>query len=264
MKNGFLILTAAGIIAATGCGHTSDEIRVPSAEKIYNEAVSRWKGHKIFGLIPYHDNERAIELFQEVLDKFPNTKYALLSEIGIADVNFGREEYDEAQTRYRNFYTLRPANELAAYAFFRSGMCFEKLASSYDRDLTPIKNAMYEYKSLLGKYPASEYASEAKERLKEISEILAKSEFYVGKFYYRRKNYQSALNRFKNILSDYPDYSGREKVLYYLYLTYINLGEKQEAIKYSEILLNNYPDSKYRKKFAEIQSVSNNTDSTKP
>ncbi len=243
------------------CGHTSTDIRRESAEATYNRALKKLEQRKFLGLIPYRNPEEAIELFQQVLDNYPNTKFALLSEIGLADAYFYKNEYDEAQLRYSEFYTLHPGNELTPYAIYMSGRCFEEISSSYDRDLTPVNNAIAEFTKLKVSYPESQFTEDSKARLLKLYEKVAKKEFYIGRFYYRRKLYHSAIDRLKNLLENYPDFSGREVALYYTYEALFKIGDLTSATKYYRQLVNEFPETKYRDESFEKTLNSGNPDS---
>ncbi len=233
-------------LTINGCGHTSADVKKESAETTYNRALKKLERKKFLGLIPYRNTEEAIELFQEILDNYPNTKFALLSEIGLADAYFYKGEYDEAQSRYSEFYTLHPGNDLTPYAIYMSGRCFEELSSSYDRDLTPVESAIAEFTRLKVNYPESQFTEDAKARLQKLYEKVAKREFYIGRFYFRRKLYHSAIERLKSLLENYPDFSGREAVLYYTYKAFLKIEDLTGATKYYKQLVNEFPETKYR------------------
>lgn len=244
------------LITMISCAHNR-EIKRESAEEIYNKAMKKLERRKFLGFIPYRNTEEAIELFQQVIDNYPNTKYALLSEIGLADAYFYKDEYDEAQSRYNEFYNLHPGNEYTPYAIYMSGRCFEEMASSYDRDLTPVNNAIAEYTKLKVNYPDSKYTEDAIERLSALYEKVAKREFYIGRFYYRRKFYHSAIERFTELLEKFQKFSQRELALYYTYLSFYRVNNLEMAKKYYRQLIKEFPETKYRDKSFEESFISN-------
>jgi len=239
------------IVIINSCSHTAFDVKKESAEEIYNKAVKKLERKKFIGLIPYRGTEDAIELFQQVIDNYPNTKYALLSEIGLADSYFYKDEYDEAQSRYNEFYNLHPGNEYSPYAIYMSGRCFEEISSSYDRDLTPVNNAIAEYTKLLQNEPQSNYTDDARKRLKVLYEKVAKREFYIGRFYYRRKLFHSAIDRFISLLSNYAQFSLRERTLYYTYNSFYKINDIDNAKKYYNQLIEEFPDTEYKDKSFE-------------
>jgi len=255
----FVILILA---LAYGCGHSVPETKKESPEEIYNKAVAKLERKKFLGVIPYRNTEKAIELFQMIIDNYPNSKYAVLSELGLADAYFYRDEYDEAQSRYSEFYNLHPGNEYTPYAIYMSGRCFEELSSSYDRDLTPVQNAIAEFTKIVRLYPDSKYYEDAQKRLNLLNEKIIKREFYIGRFYYRRKLYHSAIDRLEGLIRNYSNFENREQTLYYLYMSFYNIGDMDGTSKYYKKLLDEFPNTKYRDKHIE-ESITYNIPASK-
>ena len=56
----------------------------------------------------------------------------------------------------------------------------------------------------------------APERIDKYRENLATHEFYVGRFYFKTKQYEAALGRFKGILKEYPNTGLKEELLEYI------------------------------------------------
>ena len=61
---------------------------------------------------------------------------------------------------------------------------------------------------------------EAKERLRQVQEVLAEREFRIGKFYFTRESYAAAIARLQSLVDAYPLYSGADEALYMLGETY--------------------------------------------
>jgi outer membrane protein assembly factor BamD len=61
---------------------------------------------------------------------------------------------------------------------------------------------------------------QAKQRLREVQEVLADREFGIGRFYYLRLAYPAAIARLKTLVDRYPLYSGADEALYLLGQSY--------------------------------------------
>jgi outer membrane protein assembly factor BamD len=249
------------LVFSGACSHTTTDLKKESAEEIYSKAVKKLERKKFIGVIPYRNTEEAIELFQQIIDNYPNSKYALLAEIGLADAYFFKDEYDEAQSRYSEFYNLHPGNEYTPYAIYMSGRCFEEMSSDYDRDLTPINNAIAEFTKLKINYKDSKYTEDATKRLTALYEKVAMREFYVARFYYRRKLYHSAIERLKNLLNNYPEFSLKERALYYIYNAFSKINDLENAKKYYNQLVHEFPETNLRDKVFEETISSTDTSS---
>src|SRR3982075_3040850 len=89
-----------------------------------------------------------------------------------------------------------------------------------DRDYTHAIRAEQEYRALIQEYPDSKLVPQAKQRLREVQEVLAEREFQIGRFYYLKLAYPAAIARLKTLVDRYPLYSGADQVLYLLGQSY--------------------------------------------
>jgi outer membrane protein assembly factor BamD len=77
-----------------------------------------------------------------------------------------------------------------------------------------------EYRQLIMQYPDSKLVPQAKQRLREVQEVIAEREFEVGRFYYMRQSYPAAIARLKSLADQYPLYSKADEALYLLGQSY--------------------------------------------
>jgi outer membrane protein assembly factor BamD len=89
-----------------------------------------------------------------------------------------------------------------------------------DRDYTHAVRAEEEYRQLILQYPDSKLVPEAKQRLREVQEVIAEREYSVGRFYYLRQSYPAAIARLKSLADKYPLYSKADEALYLLGQSY--------------------------------------------
>ena len=64
---------------------------------------------------------------------------------------------------------------------------------------------------------------------------------YVGRYYFKKKAYQSATARLDQLLKEYPGSSAEKDALYYKGLSHMELGEKTKARATFEALIAKYP-----------------------
>ena len=116
-----------------------------------------------------------------------------------------------------------------------------------DRDQTKTHEALKQFKELVRDMPDSSYAERSSLKIRECTERLAMSEYYIGDFYFRTKNYKAAARRLSKFLKDYPDQNIEPMVIGLLAESYWEGEELERAlITYKEILLK-YPKSSYAK-----------------
>jgi outer membrane protein assembly factor BamD len=165
-----------------------------------------------------------------------------------AESFFEQAAYPEAIVEYQHFIDMHRVHVLAAYAQYKLGESHLKMAKSVDRDPEPVKKAQEAFEKLLKSYPGSKYEVDAVEKIRECQNWLAEVNFFVGRFYYRRGAYLAAAHRFEAILEDDPELKVAPDALYYLALTYKEIGADDWARENLTLLATRYPDNKHRKK----------------
>jgi outer membrane protein assembly factor BamD len=211
---GRALLTLA-LFAACASSPPEDE-EVPSAEGYYQRAVELLEGRRTLLFFRDVNYPRAIELFQEVIDNYPYSDYATLSELKIADIQFDRGNYLEAAGYYQDFVELHPTHAEVPYALYRHGLCAYAQINEADRDQSSTHDAIEQFQALIERYPDSEYADDARARLQDASDMLARHDVEVGDFYLGRGECHAAARRYRQALSAYPDHSDYRRTMYQL------------------------------------------------
>ena len=158
---------------------------------------------------------------------------------------FEKEEYAEAIVEYNHFLDLHRNHLLAPYAAFRIGESQMKRAKGIDRDPEPIQKAIESFERLRRDWSGSRYDGQAMQKMQECHDLLAQMHLFVGQFYYRRGSYLAAAHRFEQIMKVYPDKSVAPDALYYLALSYHDLGADDWASEQLTLLAQKYPNSNH-------------------
>jgi outer membrane protein assembly factor BamD len=156
---------------------------------------------------------------------------------------FEKEEFAEAIVEYNHFLDLHRNHMLASYAAFRIGESQMRRAKGIDRDPEPIQKAIDSFERLRRDYPGSRYDGQATDKVLECHDLLAQMHLFVGQFYYRRESYLAAAHRFEQIMKSYPDKSVAPDALYFLALSYHDLGADDWASEKLALLAEKYPNS---------------------
>ncbi len=157
---------------------------------------------------------------------------------------FEKEEYAEALVEYNHFLDLHKTHVLAPYAAFRIGEAHFKMAKSVDRDPDPLNKAIAALERMRKDFPGSRYDAQAQQTIQECHDWLAQVHLLVGQFYYRRESYLAAAHRFEQIMKIYPDKPVAPDALYFLALSYHELGADDWAADNLTMLAEKYPTSK--------------------
>ena len=160
---------------------------------------------------------------QTLINTYPDSEYIARAKLGVADSWYaegGTTALQQAEIEYKDFRTFFPNMPEAAEAQLKVANIHYEQMEKPDRDFTHAVRAEEEYRSLIQDYPDSKLVPRAKQRLREVQEVLADREFGIGKFYYMRMAYPAAIARLKTLADRYPLYSGADEALYLLGQSY--------------------------------------------
>jgi outer membrane protein assembly factor BamD len=201
--------------------------------------------------------ESARQHYKRIIEGFPQSQFGPAARLALGDSYFeegGTGNYILAVSAYREFLTFYPSHPRSDYAQFQVAESFYKQKNGPDRDQTATEDALEEYKKLLDQYPNSSKAEEARARIKETRQSLARAEYLAGFFYQRtRQACRAAITRYEGILNDYPDYERLDEVLFRMSECLCLTGRGAEAQPLLSRLQTDFPTSEHieeAKKFA--------------
>jgi outer membrane protein assembly factor BamD len=204
---------------------------------------------------------KAREYFRTLVDTYPQSPHRPDGKLGIGDTYIG-EGTTEALilgiNEYREFLAFFPTHPRADYAQAQLGYAHFKQMRSPQRDQTETREAIKEYQFFLERYPNSSLLPEVKTRLREARDRLGESEYSVGYFYFRTRIYIAAIDRFKTLLKNDPEYTNRDAVYFHLAEALVRTDKKAEALPYYERVVREFERSEFleeaRKRIAELQA----------
>ncbi|MFH1727379.1 MAG: outer membrane protein assembly factor BamD [Pseudomonadota bacterium] len=241
-------LSAIIILLIIILSNTSCVKKVPDESKTDAELFS-----EATILFEKKDFDDALMKFKILKTKYPASKYLTETELKIAICYYEKSEWIEAIAAFQNFEKLHPTNEHVALAIYKTGLSYyNDSPKAIDRDQTSLKKALEQLKRLKERYPSFEYMDNTKEVIAEIHKRLGDRIIYIGNFYFKRDNWQAALNRYKEAISNYEDLSFQEELYYKIGICYKKLGETDASEQVLKLYLNKYPDGKYYKKIKNI------------
>jgi outer membrane protein assembly factor BamD len=241
-----LVVVFALALSAGCAGNNPPEFEeVPSAEVLYRQGLEILESGKLFGFLPTKDHEHAIETFQAIVDNYPYSDYAVLAELKIADTYYDQGKWEEALSYYRDFAELHPTHERVPYSVLRSAQSRRNQALNSNRDQTNTKRALEHLDVLLTRYPYTTEAQEAEQIWREMRTRLAEHEMGVGDFYMAHEEFQSAADRFRKVLNDYPGLGLDGQALFKLGTCYSEMKLDDEATRIFEVILHNYDGTEY-------------------
>ncbi len=189
---------------------------------------------------------------QTLINAYPDSEYLADAKLAIADSYYeqgGTTGLTHAEVEYKDYITFFPNSPKTAYAQYRAAMCHYRQLEKPDRDRSHAFRAEEELQLLLTNFGDSEYAQEGEQRLVQVQELLADSEFRVGRFYFLRGNPRAAAGRFTEMVELYPNYSQRDQALWMLAQTWeapstlLWKSDPQKAAEYYARIIREHPAS---------------------
>lgn len=234
-------------LPAVGCGSAqtgSVEYSV-SAQRNYEKGLDALKRE---------DWVAAAKYFAFIKNRFPYSKFATLSELRVADAEFGAEQYAEAIDGYRVFIRLHPTHEMVAngYASFRIGEAYYKqltgdswlLPPASEGDQSANEDAALELASYVEKYPQSPYREKAREILRKVGKKLADHEWYAAQYYWKRDKPMGTVLRLRRLLERYRGVGYDEEALWLLGRAYESVAMTERARSTWQELVQKHPSHK--------------------
>jgi outer membrane protein assembly factor BamD len=210
----------------------------------------------------HHDTGRL--LFATIINTYPDSPFLALAKLAIADSFFlegTTSALIQAAQAYQDWLTFFPTDPLADDASLKVAEAEMRQMGLSDRDISHAKKAEMRLKVLLQQYPQSPLRPTVEARLQEVQENLAMHNLLIARFYYDVKyatgkgGLKGSQSRLKEIVDKYPCFSYNDEVYYRLASTYQAEEEPDEAAKYYQKLVQDFPESEYNDKAREQLNI---------
>ena len=128
------------------------------------------------------------------------------------------------------------------------GLCWYEQIIDEKKDLQTIVKAKETFSFIIKEFPNTEYALDSGFKIDLINDTLASKEMYIGRYYFDKKKWIPAINRFRTVIDEYDTTIYAEEALHRLVEVYYTIGLKDEARKYASFLGYNYQSSEWYEK----------------
>ena len=190
----------------------------------------------------------AAKKFNEVENLFPQSDWAPKSSLMAAYSYYSQDYYEDAILELQRFIKVYPFYKNLDYAYYLKGLCWYEQIVDEKKDLQTIINAKETFTYLINNFQNTEYALDAEFKIDLINDTLASKEMYIGRYYFERKKWIPAINRFRTVIDEYDTTIYTEEALHRLVEVYYILGLKNESKKYANLLGYNYQSSEWYEK----------------
>jgi outer membrane protein assembly factor BamD len=233
------VAVLAGLVGLAACKSSPEGTAAAygpdePAGTLYNEGLGYLNSGKL---------TEAVKSFDEVDRQHPYSEWARKALVMSAFASYRRGKYDDTISTGGRYLTLYPGSPDAAYVEYLIGSSYFKQIPDVTRDQEKTHKAMAAFEDIVTHYPDSEYAADAQHKLIIARDQIAGKEMQIGRYYLEQREYLAAINRFRNVVTNYQTTRHVEEALERLTEAYYSLGLNSEAQTAAAVLGHNFPDS---------------------
>ena len=183
--------------------------------------------------------------FNEAELLFPQSEWAPKSALMAAYAYYSQDYLKDAVAELDRFLKVYPKHKNLDYVYYLLAISYYEQIVDEKKDLQSIIKAKYYFEIVIKNYPKTSYAIDSEFKIDLINDLMASKEMYIGRYYFEKKKWISAINRFKTVVEDYETTIYAEEALHRLVEVHYTIGLKDEAKKYAKLLGYNYQSSKW-------------------
>ena len=185
----------------------------------------------------------AAKKFNEAETLFPQSEWAPKSALMAAYAYYTQDYYSDTIAELERFIRVYPLSKNLDYVYYLLGVSYYEQIVDEKKDLQSIIKAKEYFKIVSKNYPNTNYSLDAEYKIDLVNDTLASKEMYIGRYYFDKKKWIPAINRFRTVIDDYETTLYAQEALHRLVEVHYILGLKDEARKYAKLLGYNYQSS---------------------
>lgn len=238
-----VVLSTALLSALTACTSSPDELeRVPdrSPQAVYQEAKDALNE----GLY-----NKAITTLSTLESRYPFGPLSRQVQLDLIYAYYKSGKFAQALPNIDRFLKLNPNHPQLDYLYYMRGLvnmdsganAFQNFfgIDSADKDIVATRDAFADFRTLIKKFPDSKYNEDAKQRMAELLDKLARHEIIIAEYYMRRAAYVAVINRCKYVLEYYQQSSSLKPALELLVEAYDKLDLQELKAETEKVLAAN-------------------------
>ena len=232
-------------------------ILISCSKEEIKESIIKEKSLDLQVLEAYQEGVKSLETgdvlyaakkFNEAETLFPQSEWAPKSALMAAYAYYTQDYYSDTIAELERFIRAYPLSKNLDYVYYLLGISYYEQIVDEKKDLQSIIKAKEYFKIVSKNYPNTNYSLDAEYKIDLVNDTLASKEMYIGRYYFDKKKWIPAINRFRTVIDDYETTIYAQEALHRLVEVHYILGLKDEAKKYAKLLGYNYQSSKWYEK----------------
>jgi outer membrane protein assembly factor BamD len=236
-----LVLAGAGF-GMTACQSDPDiditklGLETDPPETLYNQGLANMKAGNL---------AEAGRKFDAIDRQNPFTEWGRKALVMSTFTKYRLGRNDEAVATGNRYMSQYPQSQDSAYVQYLVGLAYSKQIADVTQDQRAAARTIEAMTKVVTNYPSSEYVEDAQAKIRFARDQLAGKEMQIGRYYLERKEYLAAIQRFRNVVEQFPNTNQVEEALARLTESYYAMGIVEEAQTAAAVLGRNYPDSQW-------------------
>ena len=251
MKNIAYILLILSLSVTSGCSwlgwgddETTEDDTAGYTERDFYEKIQSSLNAKNWST--------AINNLQLLESQFPFGKYAEQGQLELMYAQFKSAAYEDAISSADRFIRLHPQHPNVDYAFYVKGLSEISQTSGFfdnflptdtsKRDIGTARDSFATFTELLARFPKSPYAADARKRLINLRNQLARAEIHAANYYFSRGAYVAAANRGRYVVENFQQSPAVPDGLAVMAQAYYMLEMQELSDNAVAVMAANYPE----------------------
>lgn len=174
-------------------------------EFLIAEELFAGKRLHLIGPIQVPAPDKAIEIYQHVVDHAPYGEYGDRAQLRLGECFIRQRRFEEANRAFQKVVDDYPNSPLVKEAKFKVAFCAKQLSLKPSYDQSATDEAITWYENFIAAHPESDLIPEARQSLKQLHTIKAQGLMEVARFYEVKRKPAAAAVYYREILAKYPD-----------------------------------------------------------
>lgn len=234
-----LIFALCAVVIMSGCASDKKIVADQPLNDIYDEAYAAFNKK---------DYDKAAEKFIMAETQYPTSAYAADALIMAAYSHYMDDDFAGALLVTDRFMRFHPGHPDVPYVLYLRGMCYYRQVSDVRREPGMSVYALNQFQQLVDRFPNSEYAKNAKNKIIILKNYIAGKIMYAARNDMAAQNWPSAITRFQSVVTDAQETVMTPEAMFRLTECYTAIGLPAQASGYADMLRKNFPDNEWTDK----------------
>lgn len=234
---------AALIVGLVGCAGGGANLQGVGPDALYERGVQELEAERW---------AEAVRVFEQIIVAHPGDPRTEEIRYLLGLAHFGKRDYVTAASEFVRLVNDYPMGEYAEKARFKTCEAYYTLSPRPQLDQEYTRAAMDHCGTLLDVFPTGEFAEQTRALLADLNDKLAEKTFLSGRYYMKRRAYESAIIYFDEVLRRYPGSSFTPRAMLGLVEVYHTLGDREQMEQIRTRLAREFPGSEEARKAEEF------------